>query len=95
MLKLRYRISFICIIIAIISVLLTIKIPIIKESIGTRVFSIFNYNYNGIYSVVALVVSLLVFFKVSKNIENIFLNRLKMILSILFFISLVSVVLIK
>lgn len=92
MLKLRQSISFICIIISIISVLFTINIPIIKESIGTMVFSIFNYNYNGIYSVGASLVSLLVFFKVSKNIENIFLNRLKMVLSILFLISLVSVV---
>lgn len=94
MLKLRKNISFICIAVAIFSVLLTINLPIIKETIGTFTFSIFNYRYNGIYSVIVLIVSLVTFLKISKNIEDIRLNRLKMVLSILFFISLASTILI-
>ncbi|WP_250675055.1 hypothetical protein LZ906_016980 (plasmid) [Paraclostridium ghonii] len=94
MLKSRKNISFVCISVAIFSVLLSINLPIVKETVGALIFSTFNYKYNTIYSVIFLIGSLGVFSLVSKNIEDINLNRFKKVLSFTIFLALASSILI-
>lgn len=70
-----------------ISVLLTVMIPIGNFAIGQVIVK----TYNGLYSVISLVICLSLFFILEKEIkEDIWVNRLKRLLSFSFLASLIS-----
>jgi|GEM_PF-3340166 len=78
------RILLLC---SIVSVSTTIVLPIYKKSIGQMILPAFN----GTYSVVALCVCLGFFFYIAKRIDNdIWVNRLKLLLSCSFLLSLLT-----
>lgn len=87
MIKIKSRFACLFLILSIISVLLTAIIPLKNIAIG----QVFIQSYNGIYSAAALCIFLFCFFGISKQIkEDIWVNRLKFLLSCTFLISLVS-----
>lgn len=72
---------------SIISVLLTVIIPGSKIALGQMIIK----SYNGVYSVIALVICLFLYFTCAKKMEeDIWVNRLKLLLSISFIFSLIS-----
>ncbi len=70
---------------SIISVILTSTIPFKNNALGKLLFQ----NYSGLYSALGLIVFLALYFVVSKQMKNdIWTNRLKLLLSCSFLISL-------
>ena len=72
---------------SIVSVLLTVKVPLGKMAIG----QILVKSYSGMYSVIAFIICLAIFFVLVKQIkEDLWVNRLKLLMSCSFLVSLIT-----
>lgn len=88
--KCKLIIAIILLFISNISVILTVVIPKFKMDIGTWLFHTFSWEYHGYYSVIVLAISLIIYFFFFEEKENHIINRLKLSLSFMFLLSLIS-----
>ena len=86
MINIKVYLARIFLSLSIFSVLLTVKVPF-KMNIG----QILVKSYNGTYSIIALIICLAIFFVLVKQIkEDIWVNRLKLLMSCSFLVSLIT-----
>ncbi|MDR0615064.1 MAG: hypothetical protein LBF82_03815 [Lactobacillales bacterium] len=81
-----------CLTLSIFSVALSIVIPVINKEIGVILLNPIGIDYQGIYSVVGLVIGLTVYFLIAKKLgtKQVMINRLKLLLSFCFILSLLT-----
>ncbi|MDR3156725.1 MAG: hypothetical protein LBT69_02280 [Lactobacillales bacterium] len=67
-----------CLALSIISVAFTIVIPVINKEIGFLLLSPIGINYQGVYSVIGLIICLTIYFFIAKKLgtEKVTINRL-------------------